>query len=175
MSASAWTCTDPALEAVSAAMQAMREAFDPGSACPPEAGGSTTVRFLASDGGLPFWDGWCKEPLLWVRVDRRYLSTRQTFPAAFVKSQDCRDHPINVLALEVGVARCSSAEQEPRWDDLEQEALIGLDDSWRIEKALCRFGGLRRAKGHAAATDTIAPVGPEGGVMAWTGMAYTQI
>ena len=78
------SCTDPASEVVTVAMAVLREVFDPASPCPPDGGGTTTVRFFASDGGLPYWDGTCREPFLWVRVQQRYRSTTASFPASFV-------------------------------------------------------------------------------------------
>ncbi|MGV0738236.1 hypothetical protein ABQF35_14250 [Mycobacterium syngnathidarum] len=167
-------CIDPATEAVAVAMGALREAFDPAGPCPPDGKGSNTVRFFASDGGLPFWDGMCKEPFLWVRVQQRYRSTAADFPSAVVGNSVCGQGSIRVLALELGVARCSSHEASPTWTKLEKEAEISLDDSWRIEKALCRIVGRLRSKSRAVGTDSIAPTGPEGGVMAWTGVVYVQ-
>lgn len=167
-------CVDPATEVVAVAMGALREAFDPAGPCPPDGKGSTTVRFFASDGGLPFWDSTCKEPFLWVRVQQRYRSTVGNFPSAFVADGSCGSSSIRVLALELGVARCSSHEANPTWAKLEKEAEISLDDSWRIEKALCGIVSRLRSKSRAVGTDSIAPTGPEGGVMAWTGVAYVQ-
>lgn len=171
-------CVDPASEIVTVAMQVLREAYDPDGLCPPDPkyGGSTdVVRFFASDGGLPYWDANCKAPFLWVRVDRRYRSTPAGFPSATVADSPCGAGSIRVLAVEVGVARCSTADARPSWDKLATEAEIGLDDSWRIETALCGIVARLRTTTRAVATDTIAPVGPEGGVIAWTGMAYIQI
>ncbi|WP_307864184.1 hypothetical protein [Mycolicibacterium fortuitum] len=167
-------CIDPATEVVAVAMGELRALFDPAGPCPPEGTGTTTVRFFASDGGLPFWDGMCKEPFLWVRVQQRYRSTTASFPNAFVADNSCGSGSIRVLALELGVARCSSHEAKPTWSKLEKEAQVSLDDSWRIENALCRIVRKLRSKSRAVGTDSIAPTGPEGGVMAWTGVVYVQ-
>lgn len=169
-------CIDPAAHVIDVATVALRDVFDPDSECPPRGGGSTKVRFLTSDdGGLPFWDGSCKQPFLWLRVQQRYRSTTRDFPAAVVGSSVCGTGSIRVLAVELGVARCSVAgAKTPSWDKLHEEALVGLDDSWRIEKALCVMVGRLRAKDRAVGTDSIAPVGPEGDVVGHTGVAYVQ-
>lgn len=176
---------DPASDVVNAFVVAMKAAFNPAdSVQPPLGGGSTDVRFFASDGALPtsVWDpdngglaAGCRDPLLWVRVDRRYRAKARDFPAAFVGDKDCKDADVvRALAVEVGIARCSDMSAKPKWSALEREAEVSLDDSWRIETALCLAAtALRKAK-HAVATDTIAPLGPEGGLIAWTGMAYVS-
>lgn len=65
-------------------------------------------------------------------------------------------------------------ELEPSWDDYAAEAEVSLDDSWRIELALCRAATLVRALGYSAGSGEVAPYGPDGGVVAWTGEAYVQ-
>lgn len=174
------SCVDPALAIIDAFTAAMLEAFDPEGDCPPRGGGSTEVRFFAGDGALPDWNPTgrgCDQPLLWVRVDRRYRSRVAEFPAAFVQDdRTCQQAgAVPVLAVEVGVGRCSSMEASPKWGVLAEEARVSLDDSWRIELVLSRIGCKLRSKTRAVATDSIAPVGPEGGISAWTGMAYVQI
>lgn len=171
-------CHDSASDVVDAFITAMREVFDPTSACPPDGGGSTAVRFFAGDGDLPAslmpnaGSGDC-DPLLWVRVAHRFRSRTTEFPAAYVADTPCTDLT-RVLAVEVGVGRCSTMEAEPDWDLLATEAEVSLDDSWRIEKVLCAVSARLRSKTRAVATDTVAPFGPSGGVIAWTGMAYVQ-
>ncbi|OHU29022.1 hypothetical protein [Mycobacteroides chelonae] len=175
---------DPASEVVNAFVRAMRAAFNPNdSVQPPLGGGSTDVRFFAGDGPLPLsvWDpergptSGCRAPLLWVRVDRRYRSRPKEFPAAYVGERGCKaDDVVRTLAVEVGVARCSDMSEKLKWSVLETEAEVSLDDSWRIETALCLAATALQKDKHAVATDTIAPQGPEGGLIAWTGMAYVS-
>ena len=173
---------DPATEIVNAYITAMKAAFNPGDKVqPPLGGGSARVRFFAGDGALPNWDPQgrggpgCKEPFLWVRVDRRYRARAREFPAAFVGDGNCANKDVKrALAVEVGVARCTDMDAEPNWSKLEDEAEISLDDSWRIEMALCMAAKALAKPDRAVATDTIAPQGPEGGLIAWTGMAYVQ-
>lgn len=170
-------CVDPASEIVTAYTTALAEAFSPDSACPPDGGGSAVVRFFGGD-AIPMaaWDAHsgggedCDNPFLWVRVLRRYRTSE--FPNPDFSIDAC--NLPRVIALEVGVGRCSVVELEPSWDDYAAEAEVSLDDSWRIELALCRAAALVRALGYSAGSGEVAPYGPDGGVVAWTGEAYVQ-
>lgn len=175
---------DPASDIVNAFITAMKAAFNPDDTVQaPLGGGSTDVRFFASDGALPTSvvdpEGGlaigCKAPFLWVRVDRRFRSRQSEFPAVYVGDKDCKAADVvRGVAVEVGVARCSDMSAKPKWSVLEREAEISLDDSWRIELALCMAATILSKADHAVATDTIAPLGPDGGLIAWTGMAYVS-
>lgn len=166
--------TDPASDVVNVFIDALQGVFNPDGPCPPDGGGSTLVRFFAAPNEvLPAFGKGCKGPFLWVRVANRYRSRQGSFPTAYVGDLPCGSaETMRVLAVEVGVARCTNIAGSPKWEVLAREAEVALDDSWRIEQALCRvakhFRGLKRA----VATDTIAPVGVEDTYMAWTGMAY---
>lgn len=170
-------CTDPAGEIVTAYMTALGEAFDPLSDCPPVGGGTTTtVRFFGGD-AIPMaaWNAHtesddCETPFLWVRVMRRFRTLE--FPTQDISIESC-GLP-RVIALEIGAGRCATVEANPSWDDYAAEAEISLDDSWRIELALCRASTLVRGLGHSAGTGEVSPYGPEGGVIAWMGEAYVQ-
>jgi len=172
-------CVDPASEIVTVFIAAMRGYFAPDSECPPDGGGTTAVRFFAGDGALPAWEphgSGCDAPFLWVRAARRYRSKASKFPAAHVGDGPCGEADvIRVLAVEIGVGRCTSMTDTPNWDTLADEAEISLDDSWRIEQALCWATKKLRQPNRAVATDTVEPFGPEGGIVAWTGMAFVQI
>lgn len=158
---------------------AMREAFASDSIQPPDGGGSSEVRVFAGDAiPLSAWDAHaegcgCGEPFLWVRLTRRYRSAQ--FPTPYVGPSPCGT-PV-VLAVEVGVGRCAVVGAQPSWDDYDREAEVSLDDSWRIELALCtavkRVG--KNGCGTQGAVDNVVPYGPEGGVIAWLGTAYVQI
>lgn len=171
------TCSDPASEIVSAYMTALAEAFDPSSPCPPDGGGSTVVRFFGGD-AIPMaaWNAHtsggeeCSVPFLWVRVLRRYRSA--VFPGQDVGVDSCALP--RVLALEVGVGRCAVIDADPSWADYAREAEVSLDDSWRIELALCRAAGAVRSLGYSAGIGEVSPFGPDGGVVAWMGEAYVQ-
>lgn len=175
--------SDPALDVVNAYSLAMREAFSPDGRCPPPTGGSNDVRFLAGEGpalvafDLHTRNGQCKEPFLWVRVARRYRTdkARITLTPVLDTGAHCGALP-RVVAIEVGVARCSVAVNEKaRWDDYEMEAQRGLDDSWRLELALCRAASRLRVTRNEVASDVINPVGPDGGIVAWVATAYVRI
>lgn len=166
---------DPVIDHV---RTAMREVFDPDSTQPPIGGGSTEVRLLAGDAiPLAMWnahaDEGCDEPFLWVRLARRFRS--REFPAAEVAATPC-GAPAAAM-IEIGVGRCAVMDAEPSWDQYAAEAEIALDDSWRIELALCRAASLVTGDHTAksAAVDDVVPFGPEGGVIAWTGNLYVQL
>lgn len=81
-----------------------------------------------------------------------------------------------MVALEIGVLRCTSMDAEyVNWDKVTVEELVALDDSWRIETALTVARCRLQSKTRAVATDTVAPIGPEGNLRAWTGMLYVQL
>lgn len=171
--------TDPASDIVNDFSNALRMVFDPASESPPDGGGSTTVHFFGGDAiPLAAWDAHndgddCTHPMLWVRLARRYRS--ETFPAPAVSAVNCGIP--RSLAMEIGVARCAVIGAEVDLAAYSREAEISLDDSWRIEMALCVAGQLAKQNGHAIsyAVDTIVPYGPDGGVVAWVGTAYVQI
>jgi hypothetical protein len=53
-----------------------------------------------------------------------------------------------------------------------------MDASWRLEMALrnaaCRLKNSGGDEDRLVGTDTVVPYGPEGGVIAWTGMLYAS-
>lgn len=168
---------------VNETMNALRDVFRPDSAQPPLGGGTERVRLFAGEATpLSAFDAHingcddCKaaEPFVWVRVARRYRSAQ--FPQQYVGDDGC-DKP-RVLALELGVARCAAVfDEDCDWSAYESEAEVSLDDSWRVELALCRARN-RMKSAHCSdqvASDAVVPVGPEGGVIAWVGMLYARI
>lgn len=174
------SAVDPAINVISVFVDAMRRAFNPDDTiAPPTGGGSKNVRVFAGDGVLPpslIQATGCDTPLLWVRAAQRYLSEPKSFPSVRVRMPDeCEDTGFHTLGVEIGVGRCSSMESGPTWDDLAAEADASLDDSWRLSLALDLAACDLRSKVRAFAADTIAPYGPEGGVIAWTAVAYVQL
>lgn len=174
-------CDDPAGVIVDEFITALRQGFDPASVCPPAGGGSVVVRFLAGDGALPLFEPsgkGCREPFLWVRAAHRYRSTPYRFPAAVLGGTvPCGDAAmVRVLAVEIGVGRCTSigVDRSPQWDKIDREAEVSLDDSWRLETVQCAVGKRLKRLGHTSAHDTVAPAGPDGGLIAWTGLSYVQ-
>lgn len=157
---------------------AMKEWFGP-SANPPLGGGCDVVRFVAGD-SLPIalWnahsdDCGCGEPFLWVRMTRRYRTER--FPQANTVAVPCSASI--AISDEIGVARCSVLAAEPSWDDYAREMEISVDDSWRIDSAICRGFALARECGCAVATaiEVTTPAGPQGGVIAWFTTGHVQL
>ena len=162
--------TDPAAAVVATVMEAMRDAFAPATGDP------YPVRFFAGDGpALAAWDSHafqsCADPFLWVLAQRRYRS--QTFPAPTIDTAPCG--LTRVISLQVGVGRCVDVSAVPTWDTYLAEATRSLSDSHRIEVALCRAAKQLIGDGAEVGTDTLLPFGPEGGVVAWTGVIYASL
>ena len=173
-------CTDLALHVVQVVTAALRGVFAPDGVCPPDGGGTTDIRFFATDeAGIPagLMPGCDAGPLVWVRFSRRYRASRAQFPAAVVSNQPCVGDPtVPAIALEVGVARCSSMEaQYIDWEAISTEELVALDDSFRIDAALQTARRCLQSKSRAVAVDSVAPLGPEGGVRGMTGMLYVEL
>jgi len=168
--------TDPAIEAVSIVMGTLADAFDPNGPWPPVQG-STDVHFFAGEGpATAAWDAHttqpgCDAPFLWVRVAQRYRTKR--IPAPVVDPANCQLP--RAITVEVGVARCAVVDVDATWDDYAAEAATSLDDSWRIEAALCAARGRLLTDSYLAATHPVSPYGPEGGLLAWSGMIDIQI
>lgn len=161
---------------------ALKEAFSPTSSHPPIGGGTERVRVFAGSAtplsavDMHMDDCGCgNDPFLWVRLVRRYRS--QIFPQPYVGDNGCGAP--RVIAVEVGVARCAAAATEGGcdWTAYESEAEISLDDSARIELALCRAAALMKASkcSDMIALDAVVPDGPEGGVIAWVGNLYARV
>lgn len=163
---------------------AMRELFTPDSPIPPLGGGSDKIRVFAGD-AVPTSavdmhnqdpECGCDTPFLWVRLMRRYPVDLGRFPAASVGQHPCGNRM--AVAIEVGVARCAAVFAEDcDWSAYESEAEVSLDDSRRIELALCRATALLKQHKCSDSTsiDAIVPAGPEGGVIAWLGTLFVQV
>lgn len=179
---------DPAECAINGLIAAMREAFRPDSPMPPLGGGSANVRFFAGEKmPIEYWEfhragqdpeSPCSEPLLWVRLLRRYRT--QSFPAPYVGPDGCAAQL--AVVLEAGVGRCAAAVQEEcDFDSIAAEAETGRDDSRRIEVALCQLTKWARktAPGTDCITATAAadvqPYGPNGGVVGSIGIIYVAL
>jgi hypothetical protein len=161
---------------------ALKEAFSPTSSQPPIGGGTERVRVFAGEAApLSAVDmhldecGCGNDPFVWVRLVRRYRT--QSFPQPYVGDAAC-GAPI-AIAVEVGIARCAVVFTEGGcdWTAYESEAEVSLDDSARIELALCRAASLMKASNcsDAVALDAVVPFGPEGGVIAWVGTLYARV
>ena len=171
---------DPANCVLNTVASAMRLVMAPTSEQPPLGGGTDRVLFFAGE-ALPieafnFYraDSECAEPFVWVRLIRRYRS--KNFPAPYNGGDPC---PVPVVVpIEVGIARCAAVDMgDCDGACYESEAEISLDDSWRIERALC-FAASKLRQTRCAlqvGLDDIVPYGPSGGVVAWTGVLYAQL
>lgn len=175
---------DSASDIINAFIASMKAAFNPADSIqPPIGGGSENVRFFAGDGpALAAFEAHtnggkkCREPFLWVRAARRYHYQPGKFPAPIVDVADnCISSP-RALAVEVGVGRCSVAvKPSPKLDEYAAEAEVSLDDSWRVDLAMCMAADSLRSPKRQVGIDTVNPYGPEGGVIAWVGTAYVQL
>lgn len=171
---------------LNAVICAMREAFSNESSFPPVGGGTDKVRVFAGDAApLSAVDmhidecGCGNDPFIWVRLMRRYRTLN--FPQPYVGDNNCGGQ--KVIAVEVGVARCAAVFSPDGcdWTAYEAEAETSLDDSWRVELALCRASAKLKqpdADGdicsELVALDAVIPYGPEGGVYAWIGTLYAS-
>lgn len=167
---------DQARLIVAKAQDVLMEFFGPDAAVKAKVGTVNEVRLFAGDGiPLAAWNSiqGCGDVFVWVRIVRRYRT--RTFPTPTIDSAPCS--LTKALALEVGVASCASMEESPRWEDYAREADEAMDTAWRLEEALCVMSKrLKTGEGEDAerltGTDTVTPYGPDGGVLAWTGILY---
>jgi hypothetical protein len=169
---------DEASNVINSFIGEMLAAFNPDDAVmPPLGGGSNTVRFLAGDViPLELWDAHtsasdCDEPFLWVRMTRRYRTS--SFPAADTAAVAIMLP--RVISLEIGVGRCSALSAEVDWGEIQTEAEVSLDDSWRIELALCNAVAQMKKQDRLVSIGEIVPFGPEGGVIAWSATAHVKL
>ncbi|MBB3040131.1 hypothetical protein [Hoyosella altamirensis] len=172
--------SDVLLPVVGRLQESLRQVFSNSAPTPPLGGGSDEVRFVAGDFGLSMsmWnlhqdDCGCGDPFLWVRIVRRYRTSQ--FPADQQGGAKCGTS--KAATIEAGVARCAVTEPNPCWDELDREALVSADDSWRLEAAMCR--AIQCATREHLVLDhaqtPIVPVGPEGGLLAWIAQAHVQL
>ena len=174
---------DPALPILVHTTEALAALFGPDDTCPALVGTTENVRTIAGD-GLPLeaWDAHaggrkgCKEPFVWQRIRRRYRST--AFPHPAIASSPCK--ALRVIELELGVGWCAeiapNSSSQVTWPKLEAEAAVSMDVSWRLEEALCLAAGkiTEDEEGRLVGTDTLVPYGPDGGVIAWSGVLYVS-
>lgn len=171
--------SDRVISLVGLVVEHLRTAFNPGQLHPPLGGGTAHVRFFAGD-TIPTaaWNAHsqscgCGEPMLWVRVVRRWRTTQ--FPNEFVGAAPCGTP--RAVTIEAGIMRCAITEPEPAWDDYEQEAMVAVDDSWRLDAALKRAMQCAETE-HVANQTALAagePFGPEGGILAWAQHAHAEL
>lgn len=115
--------------------------------------------------------------LAWVNVIRLYRTA--DFPTESDRLAPCSGVPVAVI--QAGVARCVATVDAqgypPTAEDMEHDALVGLDDAARLERALCVAA--RRAMDldvvDAAVWSATEPIGPQGGVLAWVATLTVQL
>lgn len=171
---------DKAVGVIGAVEASLGRWFGPDSEFPPIGGAIEQVHVLAGDQvAPPPWVGISEDcsncsAYLWVRLVARWRtgqSANQPPSAAVIaKCNQSRG-----ITIEAGVARCHPLEGTR--DELEQHALIQLDDSWRIDNALC--AGMKAAEKAGFATNTGIgtgePWGPEALLLIWTQKAFAQL
>jgi len=160
-------CVDPASDVITTVMNALKAVYAADSACPPLGGSTDKVSFFAAD-MAPLDEINCANPLLWVRLAGRHRSV--VFPEMSIAASPCG--ALDVIVLEVGVARC--ADLDPSFKAKATEAEVALDDTWRLSRALCMVSSQLKTD-HQVGYDSIVPFGPEGGVIAWTALVYISV
>lgn len=170
---------DAAVTVIGLTVTRLREFFSPTASVPPLGGGTDLVNILAGEIVVPPpWVGVdqdevsCEKcgPYLWVRLVRRWRT--DAFPQESVVGK-CSSQ--RAITIEAGIARCHPFNATP--EELEQEAAVQWDDSWRIDAALCAAmqDAERAAAAAATALGTGEPYGPDGLVIAWTQIAHAQL
>lgn len=107
------------------------------------------------------------EGLVWVTVLRQFRS--DPFPTEVYDARACAAP--RALLVQLGVARCSSTMTDdgsaPDPTVVQEEAIRGLDDVGRLDRAVCAAAARLLDQGAilAWAPDAVEPVGPEGGVI----------
>lgn len=172
---------DPAGIVVETFIDKLRQCFNPNDInLPPLGGGSTEVHFLVADDPMAYIDDalqTCKRsPFLWVRLHDRYRTRLAEFPNPVRGNATCNSDLVDAVTIEIGIARCSSKDATIDWNKAGREAEISMSDSWRIQTAMNGAGkALRCGSDRAFSPDTVAVYGPEGGIVAWTCLAYVQL
>ena len=120
---------------------------------------------IALDG---LWSADCAG-IVWANVIRIYRTNM--FPSETDIAVPCNGSP--VVSIQVGAARCVATVDDngdpPPPHAMEHDALVGLDDATRLERALCAAVTACDDRdliiqGTWTATD---PIGPQGGALAW--------
>lgn len=107
--------------------------------------------------------------LVWVNVIRLFRTTE--FPHVSEDASPCRGQ--RAAVIQVGAARCVSTMDDdgyaPTAGDMDHDALVGLDDADRLERALCQAAKGLEDRGliHSCVWSPCDPIGPQGGALAW--------
>lgn len=137
-----------------------------GGKIPPERVQHRVGSAVALDGFSTEYGQEC-EGLVWATVLRQFRT--DPFPQEIYEARSCGAP--RALLVQLGVARCSSTMTDdgsaPDPAVVQDEAVRGLDDVGRMDRAVCRAAArlLDQDAILAWAPDAIEPVGPDGGVI----------
>ncbi|MDO4610969.1 hypothetical protein [Corynebacterium sp.] len=156
------------LPTVGTVIEALRGEFV--DATPPPLGGA--VREIEHRPGADvaldgLFDDGCPG-LVWANVTRIYRTSE--FPQEMF-GEPCRGPQAAVI--QVGAARCVATIDDrgfaPTAEAMEHDALVGLDDAHRLERAVCLAARWAEDRGliDAAVWSPLEPIGPQGGALAW--------
>lgn len=174
---------DPIEDVIVHLIRAMRSAFNPLAATPPRGGGTDVVRFFAGDSvPLAAWNAHssecdCGEPFAWVRLIQRYRTDPNSFPAPDIRARSKGCGKLRAAEIEIGIARCAVTDPDVDWKAYENEAMVNLDDSRRLDAAACRALNCAVNDDDAIKT-SIGPVvtnGPQGAVIAVVGTVWVML
>lgn len=118
------------------------------------------------------------EGLIWVNPVRWFKS--RDFPAEAGAPLGGCGLP-TVMAIQVGVARCSQAMDEygepPSAERMNFEGVRSMDDAARLDKALCEASSALDEAGllNGYYAEAAEPIGPGGGVVAWVVQTFWQL
>lgn len=107
--------------------------------------------------------------LVWVNVLR--IARTKNFPEEDLSGTPCMGQ--RMVTVQVGAARCVSTVDDygapPTADAMGHDALVGLDDATRLERAVCKAAKRLEERGVtlAAVWSPLEPTGPTGGALAW--------
>ncbi|MEU1550201.1 hypothetical protein [Nocardia sp. NPDC005745] len=173
---------DRAATVIGLVVEQLRAVFALDSPRPPLGGGTETVHILAGETVVP--PPWlagdqddCADcgPYLWVRLARRWRTGDQRSGGVFRDALAGACGQKRAITIEVGIARCHPLDGTPQ--ELEEQAAIQWDDSWRIDNALCR--AMSAADDAQVITDSAIgpgePAGPQGLAVIWTQTAHAQL
>lgn len=128
---------------------------------------------VALDG---LFEGDC-DGLVWANVLRAFRTT--AWPSESENLTPCQGVPAALIQL--GAARCVATLDDngyaPDANAMEHDALVGLDDAQRLDRAACIAAA--RAEEHgfilSSTRSGIEPIGPQGGVLAWVVTLNVQL
>lgn len=166
------------VEVVGTIIEAMRTQFTSDAATEPLGGAVPTIEHRpGADVALDGLEYENCAGIVWVNVLRMFRTTE--WPQESDSMSACRG--TLAVVVQVGAARCVSTVDSsgfpPTPEDMERDALVGLDDAVRLERALCIAARWleQRGIGNGSVVGSSEPYGPAGGVLAWTKTLNVQL